>query len=153
MFEIHLMASNRSSKHIGICPNHPGTPRRLNSHPRGIRLFTCQRTKTVSSPNVAGNFRHWRREQLAFESFASRFRVANRIVRSGIVNGVLRIFQVSQTRSIFHRINRLEQCLSTESVDKLSSRIRFTVAISHHREPLGSFQPINRRCEKSNFRG
>ena len=57
MFEILWCAGLAKRPTTWICLGRLSTPRRQSSHPRGIRLFTCQRTTAVSSRSVNGNFR------------------------------------------------------------------------------------------------
>src|SRR5687768_8318883 len=44
--------SDKTARRLGFRPNHASTPAPSDTHPRGFRLFTCQRaTLNHTSPN------------------------------------------------------------------------------------------------------
>src|SRR5436189_2430318 len=75
-----------TTHHLDLCHSHRSTPRRYSSHPRGFRLFTCQRAQlSYYATNTC--------EFVAFHFFPhpTGRRERNNTVASAPVNGVLRI--------------------------------------------------------------
>jgi hypothetical protein len=112
MFEILSMRQTEVCL-TRICPNHISTSMRLNPHPRGIRLFTFQRTRRFPVETSRTTF-------VVFV-VCSPIGEANLIVVFFTVNGVLRIFSGFSKFPLIRSINRHGQSLSAHGQSKLWS--------------------------------